>query len=62
LVEYPVKKSQFEELMETFKGEEQTKAVLEAELGEFYQFHKILKQMSHTSGIQTRLPFQMVIE
>lgn len=62
LVEYPVKKSQFEELIETFTGEEQTKAVLEAELGEFYQFHKILKQMSHTSGIQTRLPFQMVIE
>jgi protease-4 len=62
LVEYPERKSQFDEIIASLTGEEQTKLALEAEFGEIYSLHKTIKSMSKTSGIQMRVPFQMGIE
>jgi len=62
IVEYPQPKSQFEEIMAAFTGKDQARAALEAELGEIYTLHKTIQSMSHSSGIQARMPFQMVVE
>jgi len=62
LVEYPEPKSQITEIIESLKGEEQTKASLIAEFGEFYTLHKTIQSLSKTSGIQARLSFQLVVD
>jgi protease-4 len=62
LVEYPEPKSQFDEIISSLKGEEQAKAALEAEFGEFYTLHKTIQSLSKTSGIQARLSFQLVVD
>ncbi|MFM9945450.1 MAG: signal peptide peptidase SppA [Bacteroidia bacterium] len=62
IVEYPEQKSQIEELIAAFTGEEQTKAALEAEFGDIYTLHKTIRSMSRTSGIQARVPFYIGIE
>jgi len=62
LVEYPVQKTQIEEILASISSKEQTKSALEAELGEIYQWHKTIKSLSQTSGIQARVPFQLNID
>lgn len=62
LVEYPVQKTQIEEILASLTGEEQTKLALEAELGEIYQWHKTIKSLSKTTGIQARVPFHLNID
>jgi len=62
LVEYPAQKTQLEEIIESLKGEEQAKSMLEAELGEIYTWHKTLQSLAKTSGIQARIPFQLNIQ
>ncbi len=62
LVEYPEPKSQFDEIISSLKGEEQAKAALQAEFGEFYTLHKTIQSLSKTSGIQARLSFQLVVD
>ena len=62
IVEYPQPKSQYEEILTMFSGDEQTKAALKAEFGEFYTLHKTLQSLSKISGIQARVPFLIGIE
>ena len=62
IVEYPQPKSQYEELLSMFSGDEQTKMALKTEFGEFYTLHKTLQSLSKTSGIQARVPFLIGIE
>ncbi len=62
IVEYPQPKSLLEELLAMFSGEEQTRAALESEFGQWYTLHKTIKSLSETTGIQARVPFQLVLE
>ncbi|MCB9252502.1 MAG: signal peptide peptidase SppA [Flavobacteriales bacterium] len=62
LVEYPAPKSQLEEILSSIKGDDEVKALLEAELGEFYTLHKTLRSLSKTTGIQARVPFILALD
>lgn len=56
IVEYPHQKSQFEQIMELFSGDEKARIALKSELGEYYQWYSAIKLLSNTKGVQTRLP------
>ena len=58
---YPAPKTFFEQLMEDFGAEAKTK-LIKSELGENYLYYKHAKQIQNHVGIQTRMPFELVIE
>ena len=58
---YPEQKSFMQELLETLTGDVQAKA-MELQFGEFYPYVKQLQELKKYSGIQARLPYDMIIE
>ena len=55
---YPIQKTSIEELMEALSGSSQTRA-LKAELGEFYPYLQLIKDVENLQGIQARMPFEL---
>ncbi len=62
IVEYPQPKSQWEEILSLLTGDEQVKSLLESEFGAYYSLHKTIESLSKSSGIQARVPYQVIIE
>lgn len=60
VVEYPVKKEFLEKIMESF-GNLETR-LLKARLGESYYVFRQMQQATENSGIQMRMPFDVVID
>jgi protease-4 len=60
LVNYPKQKDPFTQLIEQMTGEG-SDAMIRKELGENYVYYRYLKNMSKVSGVQARLPFDLII-
>ena len=58
---YPAPKTFFERLMEDFGAEAKTK-LIKSELGDNYLYYKHAKQLKDKVGIQTRMPYEIIIE
>lgn len=61
IVELPIQKDPFEELMNELLGIESMNSSLAEQLGEYYSIFTTLKSLSTWSGVQARLPFVMII-
>lgn len=59
LVEYPSRKDFFTQIMEGF-GQVQ-EVFIQRKLGEAYQYYKQVEQVNEMTGIQTRLPYDVII-
>ncbi len=62
VTELPEQKEPMQKLVEGFSGQTHAKAMLKAELGDYYGYVEYIEQLKGMKGIQARLPFQMVIE
>lgn len=62
VVNYPKKKSFWEEITEQDKGSEQIEAELRAQLGELYPAYNALRQIRRIEGIQARMPMDIIIK
>lgn len=61
LVEYPKQKDPFEKLFN--KGEEELESrIVGKNLGEQYQYLKVVKHLIDQKGVQARLPYDIIIE
>ncbi|MEI6124358.1 MAG: signal peptide peptidase SppA [Bacteroidota bacterium] len=60
IVNYPKFKSTFSQIMEQLTGEEQSIGV-KAALGDNYVYYEYLQNLKSQKGVQTRLPFDVVI-
>ncbi|MEI6765289.1 MAG: signal peptide peptidase SppA [Bacteroidota bacterium] len=60
LVNYPKQKDPFTQIIEQMTGEGGD-AMIKKELGENYVYYQYLKNMSKVSGVQARLPFDLII-
>jgi protease IV len=60
IVEYPTKKTFIEMLMTDFGGVKEM--FIKKQLGENYIFYKQLQSIKESTGIQARMPFEMIIE
>ncbi len=62
--EMPSQKDFMTTLMEQFSGtsDDKVKTAMKNELGEYYRYFEGLKNLSNATGIQARIPFDMVIE
>ena len=62
--EMPTQKDFMTTLMEQFSGtgDDKVKTAMKNELGEYYHYYEGLKNLSNATGIQARIPFDMVIE
>ncbi|GAB4311798.1 MAG: signal peptide peptidase SppA [Bacteroidales bacterium] len=61
VVEYPERKDPFQKLIEEITGESFETRIMERELGEFYPVYHQLKEIKQWSGVQARLPFELII-
>ncbi|MCX6243379.1 MAG: signal peptide peptidase SppA [Bacteroidetes bacterium] len=60
LVYLPEQKDPFEDLIDQLTGNE-TRSILEKEMGEYYQYFQYLKEIQQMKGIQARMPFGISI-
>jgi protease-4 len=58
---YPQKKKPFEEMITKLMGDEEEKAMTK-NLGELATYAKMYKKLVNMGGMQTRMPFEMVIK
>ncbi|MGF1637712.1 MAG: signal peptide peptidase SppA [Cyclobacteriaceae bacterium] len=56
---YPIQKSPFEQIMETF-GEEVEVRVLKMQLGEYFPLLQKLNQLKKMQGIQAKMPYEVI--
>jgi protease IV len=66
-VEYPLVKSGIEQFMDQFIQKKErddaiSAAVLRSQLGDMYPYYKSMRDIQQSSGLQARLPFEIVIE
>ncbi len=61
LIYLPEQKEPIEEIIDRLTGNE-TQAILEKEMGEYYQYFQYLKEMQRMKGVQVRMPFDVSIE
>jgi protease-4 len=57
----PAQKEPLEQLLDELTGNVSTNRI-RSELGEFYAYYQYLKQFSESSGIQARLPYEIIIK
>ncbi len=57
----PAQKEPLEQLLDELTGNVSASRI-RSELGEFYTYYQYLKQFSESSGIQARLPYEIVIK
>lgn len=57
----PARKSFFEEMFSGF-GAQAREQSIKAELGELYPYYKLYKKVSNLQGIQTRMPYDLLVE
>ena len=64
VVEMPKQKNFMTSLMEEISGrrEDEVQSAIQKELGIFYPYYQGLKSVSEATGIQARMPFDIVIE
>jgi protease-4 len=60
-MELPEQKDTFEQLMETFSGDN-TSVFLKNELGAAYPYFKYLSRMSRMEGVQALMPYEFIIK
>jgi protease-4 len=60
LIYLPEQKEPIQEIIDELTGND-SKAALEKELGEYYQYYQYLKVIQKMKGIQTRMPFEISI-
>lgn len=60
--ELPVQKDPFEQIMETFSGDNSSKLLMKKELGAAYPYFQYLSQLSKMEGIQALMPFEYIIK
>jgi protease IV len=61
LKELPQRKSFFEEMFGD-AGSQVRQQNIKAELGELYPFYKMYKKVQNMQGIQTRMPYDLIIQ
>ena len=62
VVNYPVKKSLWEQITDQDKGSEQVEVELRAQLGDLYPAYNALRQIRRIEGIQARMPMDLIIK
>ena len=62
VTEWPKQKDFFERLMESLNKEDQLDAAMRSKLGGYYDYLQGLENLQKHTGIQARIPFDMVIE
>jgi len=58
----PEQKDPFEQIMETFSGENSSHTLLKKELGQAYPYFQYLSQLSKMQGIQALMPYEYIIK
>ena len=62
VVELPEQKDYFTRLMESFDSSNDLDAALKQKMGVYYDYFQALENIQKNTGIQARMPFDMVIE
>lgn len=64
MTEWPKQKDFFTRIMESMNsnGSDQLDAAMKQRLGAYYDYFKSLDNLQKNTGIQARMPFDMVIE
>ncbi|MCR5014465.1 MAG: S49 family peptidase, partial [Bacteroidales bacterium] len=62
VVEMPKKKDFFTRVMESMNKTDEIDAVLKQKLGAYYNYYQGLENLQKNTGIQARMPFDLVIE
>ncbi len=60
VVEYPIRKSMIDQLLSDFMGVEES--LMFENLGNIYKYYMKIKSLKEASGVQARMPFELVIE
>jgi protease-4 len=60
LIYLPEQKEQIQEIIDQLTGNE-SRIVLEKEMGEYYKYYQYLKEIQQMKGIQARMPFDVSI-
>jgi protease-4 len=60
--ELPEQKDPIQKIIEEMGGQTRVKATLKQQLGDYYGYVEYIEQVKGMTGIQARLPFQMIIE
>jgi len=61
IVNYPEAKDPFEMIMKQLSGDVKAK-ILKSELGEDYRYYKQINELKYFTGVQARMPFEIIIE
>jgi protease-4 len=61
LIYLPEQKEPIQEIIDQLTGNE-TQAVLEKEMGEYYKYYQLLKEIQQMKGVQARMEFDVSIE
>lgn len=62
IAEMPEQKDPFQKLIEEFGGQTRVQTALKEQLGDYYSYVEFIGNIDQMTGVQARLPFQMVIE
>ena len=62
VTELPSSKSFFERMMESMNPSNELEAAMRQKLGVFYHYYEGLENLQKNTGIQARMPFDMIIE
>ena len=62
LTEMPEQKDPFQQLIEGLSGETRAKAMLKAQLGDYYEYVEYVQSLSQIKGVQARMPFYIQIQ
>jgi protease-4 len=61
LIYLPEQKEPIQEIIDRLTGNE-TQAVLEKEMGEYYKYYQYLKEVQKMKGVQARMAYDVTIE
>ncbi len=60
--QYPKTKEPLQQLIDSFTGKKSVQSMIKSEMGEeYYQYYLQAKEIKNMSGIQARMPFQIII-
>ena len=62
VTEWPKQKDFFTRLMESMNKTDELDAAMKQKLGAYYNYYKGMENLNNNTGIQARMPFDMVIE
>ena len=62
VTEWPKQKDFFTRLMESMNKTDELDAAMKQKLGVYYNYYKGLENLNNNTGIQARMPFDLVIE